>query len=106
MTGLQRNMYIQNSVMIVRSKAGNSSQFLRYLIEHLVKSGYIDVMCNKATIPHFTKDKLANVPIPISSEQRRIAAFLDAECARIDAVIEKTRASIEEYKKLKQSVIT
>ena len=31
---------------------------------------------------------------------------LDAECARIDAVIEQTRASIEEYKKLKQAVIT
>lgn len=46
------------------------------------------------------------VPLPPYSEQRRIAAFLDAECARIDAVIEKTRASIEEYKKLKQSVIT
>ena len=36
----------------------------------------------------------------------RIAAFLDAECAEIDAVLEKTRASIEEYKKLKQAVIT
>ena len=39
-------------------------------------------------------------------EQERIAAFLDAECAEIDAVLEKTRASIEEYKKLKQAVIT
>lgn len=31
---------------------------------------------------------------------------MDAECAEIDAVLEKTRASIEEYKKLKQAVIT
>jgi len=46
------------------------------------------------------------VPVPPLDEQRRIADFLDAECARIDAVIEQTRASIEEYKKLKQSVIT
>ena len=38
--------------------------------------------------------------------EERIAAFLDAECAEIDAVLEKTRASIEEYKKLKQAVIT
>ena len=46
------------------------------------------------------------IPFPPIDEQIRIAAFLDAECARIDAVIEQTRASIEEYKKLKQSVIT
>ncbi|MBR4750223.1 MAG: restriction endonuclease subunit S [Thermoguttaceae bacterium] len=44
--------------------------------------------------------------VPPLSEQKRIASFLDAECARIDAVIEQTRASIEEYKKLKQAVIT
>ena len=31
---------------------------------------------------------------------------MDAECAEIDTVLEKTRASIEEYKKLKQAVIT
>lgn len=44
--------------------------------------------------------------VPSLAEQERIAAFLDAECAEIDAVLEKTRASIEEYKKLKQAVIT
>lgn len=46
------------------------------------------------------------VPVPEYAEQERIAAFLDAECTEIDAVLEKTRASIEEYKKLKQAVIT
>ena len=33
------------------------------------------------------------------------SALPDAECAEIDTVLEKTRASIEEYKKLKQAVI-
>ena len=46
------------------------------------------------------------IPMPPLAEQERIAAFLDAECAEIDAVLEKTRASIEEYRKLKQAVIT
>ena len=49
--------------------------------------------------------KSITVPVPEYAEQERIAAFLDAECAEIDAVLEKTRASIEEYKKLKQAVI-
>ena len=50
--------------------------------------------------------KSISVPVPKYAEQERIAAFLDTECAEIDVVLEKTRASIEEYKKLKQAVIT
>lgn len=50
--------------------------------------------------------KKISVPIPPYCDQAKIADYLDAECARIDAVMEQTRASIEEYKKLKQSIIT
>lgn len=50
--------------------------------------------------------KWLKVLSPSVKEQIRIADYLDAECARIDAVIEQTRASIEEYKKLKQAAIT
>lgn len=41
-----------------------------------------------------------------TEEKKKIVAFLDEKCAEIDTVIEKTKATIEEYKKLKQSVIT
>ena len=101
-------IYIQNSIMIVRGKNGNSTVFLKYVIEYLVKGGYVDVVCNKATIPHFTKDKLSQTPFPLFSviKQYRIAEFLDRKCAEIDSVISKTKATIEQYKSLKQSVIT
>lgn len=46
------------------------------------------------------------VPVPSLLEQERIADFVDRKCADIDNILEKTRASIEEYRKLKQSVIT
>lgn len=39
-------------------------------------------------------------------EQHLISAHLDRQCSLIDSVIEKTKASIEEYKKLRQAVIT
>ncbi len=42
-------------------------------------------------------------PLP---EQQRIAEFLDRKCAEIDSIIAKTKATIEEYKALKQAVIT
>ena len=50
--------------------------------------------------------KRISIPEPPLDEQQRIAAFLDRKCAEIDAVIERTKATIEEYKKLKQAVIT
>ena len=54
------------------------------------------------------QETLMNFPIvyPSLPEQQKIADFLDEKCSHIDSVLEKTRASIEEYKQLKQSVIT
>ena len=50
--------------------------------------------------------KKISVPRPPYEEQVRIASYLNLECAHIDSVIMQTRASIEEYKKLKQAIIT
>ncbi len=44
--------------------------------------------------------------IPIIEDAKQITAYLDKKCATIDSIIEKTRTSIEEYKKLKQAIIT
>ncbi len=46
------------------------------------------------------------LPYPSLYQQQKIARYLDKSCARIDAVLNKTRTSIEEYKKLKQAIIT
>ena len=46
------------------------------------------------------------IPVPDSHEQKEIAIFLEDKCGKIDNVLEKTHASIEEYKKLKQAAIT
>lgn len=44
--------------------------------------------------------------IPDIFTQEKIAAFLDEKVGEIDTIIAKTKDSIEEYKKYKQSVIT
>ena len=54
----------------------------------------------------FKEFKRQPILLPCMEEQQRIVSFLDTDCIRIDSVIEQTRASIEEYKKLKQAVIT
>jgi type I restriction enzyme S subunit len=49
-----------------------------------------------------------NIPVilPPVDEQARIVECIDCKYVAIGAVMEKTKASIEEYKKLKQAVIT
>lgn len=46
------------------------------------------------------------IPVPNLIEQKSIVTVINEKCLCIDSIIEKTRSSIEEYKKLKQSVIT
>ena len=98
--------YIQNSIMIVRSKGNADNRYLRYLLEFLVKQGYIDVVCNKATIPHFTKDKLSCVPFCLCGEQEEIADYLDAKCAEIDKLIAKKEQLVKELESYKKSLIS
>ena len=51
---------------------------------------------------------LLNIPytFPPLTEQQKIADFLDKQCSEIDAVLTKTKESIEEYKLLKNAIIT
>ena len=44
--------------------------------------------------------------VPPIVEQHKLVSFLDEKCSEIDAMLSKTHASIEKYKKLKQAVIT
>jgi type I restriction enzyme S subunit len=50
--------------------------------------------------------KHLQILLPTLAEQQRIAAFLDRKCAEIDSVIADTQKTIDEYKALKQSIIT
>lgn len=63
---------------------------------------------SQTTLPSMTQTAYENMflPLPTKEEQYAIANQLDQICSKIDTVLEKTRASIEEYKKLKQAVIT
>jgi len=97
--------YIQNSVMRCRSKnATNLQTFLYYWLFAIYHLGYIDRICNRATIQHYTKEKLGNTPIlfPPLPEQKAIADYLDEKCSEIDATIadkQKQLETLDEYKK-------
>ena len=56
----------------------------------------------------FTAEQLGQlkVPMPPYEEQQAIASYLDDRCSKLDEIIAEAEKSIEEYKELKQAVIT
>ena len=83
----------------------------KFLSYYLKSSSFAeDVLrrTNSNTQGNVGKDSLVNATIVLPSiiEQTQIVNFLDAKCSDINAMLSKTRASIEEYKKLKQAIIT
>lgn len=104
----EEECYFQNSINRIRSIDGNNTRFLYFWMLAIKKNGYVDVLCNKSTIAHFTAEKVAAVPLPIptKSEQTQIARFLDHETARIDALIKEQQRLIELLKEKRQAVIS
>jgi len=83
------NCIIQNSLHRVRTNEKGNVQFLVYLLRHATNQSWLDVLCNKSTIAHFTVEKFKEMWtwLPDGDTQRRIAAYLDRETAHIDALI-------------------
>lgn len=99
--------YFQNSVNRVRGAYNNTTLYLMRWLGVVKSCGYMDIVCNKATIAHLTKEKLANLPMlfPPPNEQHAIAEYLDVETARIDTLIHEKNELIGLLREWRQSVI-
>lgn len=84
--------------------------FLQYLFVTFYKNKYILNYIKQTTgIQNLDiTSMLTNerVVLPPLEEQEKIANYLDKKVSDIDLIIEKTKATIEDYKKYKQSIIT
>ena len=82
-------------------------RFLYYYLSNLFYRE-IEIANSKSTVDSVRLPMLQNfqVAFPGRHEQQHIGCYLDHKCAEIDAILDKTRTSIEEYKKLKQAIIT
>tara|TARA_R110001599_G_C12276626_1_gene662555 strand:- start:20126 stop:20845 length:720 start_codon:yes stop_codon:yes gene_type:complete len=100
--------YIQNAINRARPKMNRSSRFLYYWMNMLKGSDYIDILCNKATIAHYTVEKVENSPllIPCDDEAETIANFLDHETAKIDTLIEKQQQQIKLLQERRTALIS
>ena len=107
-------------VGLVKNAGVTSPAYSRFIVHKGYYNAYYDYLLrtidDKKVFVHLSKNLRSSLTendfgalptvAPPFEEQFRIASFLDTKCGKIDAVLEQTRNSIEEYKKLKQSVIT
>ena len=95
---------VDNNMQALVFKSYECLMYYHYL------STILDMMWfdNGGTIPSVNNVKLKNflLPNPPLSEQKTIADYLDAKCAKIDTFIAKQKTVIEKLKEYKQSVIT
>ena len=101
--------YIQNAVHRVRPLTYKElGRFLFYVLYAVAKLGVFEAGVNRSTIGHLTSEKLKKYRFmfPPFTEQRAIAAFLDHEIARINALITKKEQLIELLKEKRATLIS
>lgn len=81
-------------------------RFLYYVLPFTLQ--HINTLTYATTVKHLANGDILNsfIAFPSLPAQQNIVHYLDTVCSEIDAMLSKTRSSIEEYKKLKQAVIT
>lgn len=81
-------------------------RFLYYVLPFTLQR--INTLTYATTVKHLANGDILNsfIAFPSLPAQQNIVHYLDTVCSEIDAMLSKTRSSIEEYKKLKQAVIT
>lgn len=93
--------------IILRANNSAENKYFAYLFKTDAWRSQIRSKVSGVKVFSISRKILADTVLIVPSEcdQRRIVDYLDCKCAVIDAVISKTNATIEEYKKLKQSII-
>ena len=94
---VQGTVIIQNALHRVRPREKASNEYLRYCMKSIANIGWFDVLNDKATIAHFTREKFAalEIPVPPLPEQTAIAKYIDERTAKIDTAIAATHREID-----------
>ena len=105
---LDRPCIIQNSLHRIRPSVKAKNKYLLYILQIISQKGWLDVLCNKATIAHFTSDKLGNlrIPLPPIEEQEKVIKVIENKAKLLNNYISCEREIIEKLKNYRQSLIT
>ncbi|KGE73284.1 restriction endonuclease subunit S [Spirochaeta lutea] len=85
-----------------------AKDFIRWFVSSALFDTQVSIFQAGSTIKHFGPDHLRKmkVPLPPLPEQQSIAAFLDRETSKIDALVSKVETAIERLKEYRISLIS
>lgn len=97
---------ITSAYITMRPKNSKTAKFLYYLLHTFdVRKGFYGMGSGVRQGLNYGEVKRLKIPFPVEDEQVAIANFLDNEIMRVDSIISEAKASIEEYKCWKASII-
>ncbi|MCI6966490.1 restriction endonuclease subunit S [bacterium] len=100
--------WVQGSDCIrVRSNPEIDSGYLNYLFDSTYFGSYVMLYAVGATMPSMSSDILLNarILVPPVHEQKDIAAYLDSQCGKIDAIIANKQTQLDTIQSHKKSLI-
>lgn len=95
---------VSPAYIIITPKSNILAKYAEKYYYTLWKNQIFNALGDDGVRSNLGKDDLLNIPIPVPplAEQERIAGFLGAKCAKVDALISEKQnqlATLEEYKK-------
>lgn len=98
---------ITSAYCSIRVRGAESPKYLYYYLHTFdIAKGFYGMGSGVRQGLNWDGLKYIKILLPPQHEQDRISVFLNQKTLEIDSILSKTISSIEEYKKLKQTVIT
>ena len=101
---VNEKIWVNNHIHVLKPSKSISSLFLTFFLNAVDYKTYI----NGSILNKLTQNNMKNITIvlPTFEEQYKIARFLNEKCEKIDSIIKKSLALKDEYRLMKQSIIT
>lgn len=101
---VNEKIWVNNHIHVLKPSKTISSLFLTFFLNEVDYKTYI----NGSILNKLTQNNMKNITIvlPTFEEQYKIARLLNEKCEKIDSIIKKSLVLIDEYRLMKQSVIT
>ena len=98
---------VSPAYIVLRHRHGADTRYAEYFFLSMWMHEVFNTMGDDAVRSCLNRTDLLHIPflMPSENEQRKIAEYLDARCAKIDEMVSDAKKTIEEYKAWKASVI-